>query len=129
MGGATYLFGSLLNVFAALVFAYLLWGVFGLLGAIALLPVAMVGVPLLMGLQYGLWQPLLGPLSVYVVAFVVYGVGRLLTGKHEPKEVTMIIGVVLGFIGLCVVWSYLSLLAGAVEIVSPDGTVRPLLTR
>jgi hypothetical protein len=122
-------FAGLLEAFGTLVAAYLLWGVLGVVGAFVLFPLAIVGMPLLLGFQYGIWDLLVGPLILAGISGLVYGLGTVIVGRREPSTGVVTVGSVVGFIGLCLFWVYLSLLAGAVELVDPSGTPRPLLTR
>jgi hypothetical protein len=126
---AGWLFAGLLDAFGTLLAAYLLWGVLGAVGALLLFPLAVIGMPLILGLQYGEWRLLLGPLTLAAISALVYGLGTVIVGRREPSSGVVTAGTVVGFLGLCLFWAYLSLLAGAVELVDPDGTARPLLTR
>lgn len=129
MGQGTYLFAGVLDFAMSLFLAYALWGTVGVIAALFLFPAAMIGVPLLVGLLYGFWQPLIVIVVLCVIAFVAQGIGQLLMGQDEPSNALLYSGMLLGFFGLCLFWAYLALLAGAIEIVDPDGTARPLLTR
>ncbi|GIW12517.1 MAG: hypothetical protein KatS3mg061_3574 [Dehalococcoidia bacterium] len=119
---------ELLDAFGTLIAAYLLWGIPGAVGSFVLFPLAAVGLPLLLGLQYGEWRPLLGPLALAAVSALGYRLGTVIVGRREPSSGVVTAGMVVGFIGLCLCLVYLSLLAGAVELVDPDGIARPLLT-
>jgi hypothetical protein len=129
MGQGTYLFAGVLDFAVSLLLAYALWGAVGVIAALVVFPAAMIGVPLLVGFLYGVWQPLIVIVVLCFIAFLAQGIGKLLMGQDEPRDGLMYSGMILGFLGLCLFWTYLALLAGAIEIVDPDGTVRPLLTR